>query len=63
MAAILNVVLNIWLIPMYGLNGAIWATLTSDSFRMIILWVILFFLHSLAERDFRQDADLEQEQF
>ena len=57
-AAILNVILNLWLIPLYGLRGAIWATLTSDTFRMIVLWLILFFLHDLAERS--SDETLEQ---
>lgn len=43
--AVLNIVLNFWLIPLYSLYGAIWATLTSDSLRLITLWVILFYLY------------------
>ncbi len=44
-AAIINVILNLWLIPRYGLFGAIWATLASDSLKLIGLWTILFFIH------------------
>ncbi len=32
-----NVGLNFWLIPLYSWKGAAWATLTSDSFRVICL--------------------------
>ena len=49
-AAILNIILNIWLIPAFGLYGAIWATLTSDGVRLIILCITLLFLYSLDER-------------
>ncbi|MGF1541074.1 MAG: oligosaccharide flippase family protein [Pleurocapsa sp.] len=43
-AAIVNVVLNLWLIPLYSWKGAAWATLISDSLRLVCLWVILFLL-------------------
>ena len=43
-AAILNIVLNLWLIPIYSWKGAAWATLSSDSLRLISLWVIIWFL-------------------
>ena len=43
-AAILNIVLNLWLIPIYSWKGAAWATLSSDSLRLITLWVIIWFL-------------------
>ena len=45
-AAILNVGLNIWLIPLYSWKGAAWATLISDSLRMICLWIVVFWLSS-----------------
>lgn len=32
-----NVGLNFWLIPLYSWKGAVWATLSSDSFRIICL--------------------------
>ena len=49
-AAILNVILNIWLIPIFGLYGAIWATLTSDSIRLICLSIVLLFLYNSREK-------------
>ena len=44
-AAVINVFLNIWLIPIFGLYGAIWATLASDSIRVICLGFVLFYLY------------------
>ncbi len=43
-AAILNLGLNIWLIPLYSWKGAAWATLISDSSRMICLWIVVLWL-------------------
>lgn len=61
-AAILNIILNLWLIPIYGLYGAIWATLTSDTFRLVILWLILFFLHDMAEQKAIENSEQDLEQ-
>ena len=47
-AAVLNLGLNIWLIPRYSWKGAAWATIASDSCRMVCLWVIVFWLSSKA---------------
>ena len=44
-AAIVNVSLNIWLIPQYSWKGAACATLISDSLRLICLWLIVFLLY------------------
>ena len=44
-AAILNVLLNIWLIPQFSWKGAACATLISDSLRLICLWLIVFRLY------------------
>jgi O-antigen/teichoic acid export membrane protein len=44
-AAVLNIGLNFWLIPLYSWKGAAGATLVSDSFRTIILWVIIAYLY------------------
>ncbi len=44
-AAVINVALNICLIPIFGLYGAIWATLTSDSIRVACLGIALFYLY------------------
>jgi O-antigen/teichoic acid export membrane protein len=41
-AAILNVALNLYLIPRYSWHGAIWATLSSEAFKLIALWSIVF---------------------
>ena len=43
-AAILNIFLNLWLIPIYSWKGAAWATLISDSLRLLCLWLIVFWL-------------------
>ncbi len=44
-AAILNVGLNIILIPLYSWKGAVWATLSSETFKLITLWIIVFVLY------------------
>lgn len=44
-AAVLNILLNIWLIPQFSWKGAAWATLISDSLRLICLWLIVFLLY------------------
>ncbi|MGF1591412.1 MAG: oligosaccharide flippase family protein [Pleurocapsa sp.] len=49
-AAMINLILNFWLIPIFGLYGAIWATLTSDGIRMISLNIILFYLYSKSHK-------------
>jgi O-antigen/teichoic acid export membrane protein len=44
-AAFLNIGLNLYLIPLYSWKGAIWATLASEVFKVIFLWlIILIFL-------------------
>ena len=49
-SAALNVCLNIWLIPIYGLYGAIWATLISDTIRVVCLFGILLYLYNLSKK-------------
>ncbi|HEY9769837.1 MAG TPA: oligosaccharide flippase family protein [Coleofasciculaceae cyanobacterium] len=49
-AAMINVILNFWLIPIFGLYGAIWATLTSDGIRMISLNIVLFYLYRKSQK-------------
>ena len=49
-SAVLNVCLNIWLIPIYGLYGAIWATLTSDTIRVACLFGVLLYLYNLSKK-------------
>ncbi len=40
--AIINGLLNLWLIPQYGWLGAIWATITSEFFLMVFLWGFVY---------------------
>ena len=49
-SATLNVGLNLWLIPIYGLYGAIWATLTSDTIRVVCLLVTLLYLYNSSKK-------------
>jgi O-antigen/teichoic acid export membrane protein len=44
-AALINVILNILLIPRFSWKGAAWATLISDSLKLICLWLIVFWLY------------------
>jgi O-antigen/teichoic acid export membrane protein len=37
--AVLNVVLNLWLIPIYSWRGAAWASLASDGMLMVSMWL------------------------
>ena len=43
-SALINIGLNLWLIPLYSWKGAAWATLISDSLRLIFVWAIVFWL-------------------
>ena len=40
--AIINGLLNLWLIPLYSWYGAIWATIASECLLMIFLWGYIF---------------------
>ena len=42
LVAILNGVLNFWLIPLYGWHGAIWATIASEFMLMVLLWGFVY---------------------
>jgi O-antigen/teichoic acid export membrane protein len=42
LVAIANGLLNLWLIPLYGWYGAIWATIASECLLMIFLWSYIF---------------------
>ena len=50
-AAALNVLLNLWLIPLYSWKGAAWATLISDSLRLVCLWIIVFSLYRESSKE------------
>ena len=49
-AAVINIGLNIWLIPQFSWKGAAWATLISDSLRLVCLWLIVFLLYRKGNR-------------
>ena len=49
-AAIINIVLNILLIPRFSWQGAAWATLIADSLRLVCLWLIVFLLYRRAHK-------------
>jgi O-antigen/teichoic acid export membrane protein len=51
-AALVNVVLNIILIPLFSWKGAAIATIISDSVRLVCLWLIVFILY---RRESKQD--------
>ncbi len=42
LVAIINGLLNFWLIPQYGWLGAIWATIASEFFLMVFLWGFIY---------------------
>ena len=42
LVAIINGLLNFWLIPQYGWLGAIWATIASEFFLMVFLWGFVY---------------------
>jgi O-antigen/teichoic acid export membrane protein len=51
-AALVNVILNIILIPLFSWKGAACATIISDSLRLVCLWLIVFILY---RRESKQD--------
>lgn len=42
LVAIINGLLNFWLIPIYSWHGAIWATIASEFFLMVFLWSAVY---------------------
>jgi O-antigen/teichoic acid export membrane protein len=44
-AALLNVVLNFWLIPLYSWKGAAWATLVSIGVQTLGLWLLVYIFY------------------
>jgi O-antigen/teichoic acid export membrane protein len=43
--AISNVVLNLWLIPLYSWHGAAWASLVSDGLLAVLFWLSVAFFY------------------
>jgi len=48
--AVFNVLLNLWLIPLYSWRGAAWSSLASDAFLMLSLWLVVAFLYRRQEQ-------------
>jgi O-antigen/teichoic acid export membrane protein len=44
-AAAFNVLVNVWLIPLYSWRGAAWSSLASDTFLMLSLWMLVVVFH------------------
>lgn len=47
-AAFINFGANLYLIPRYSWQGAAWATLTSETFKLVTLWLAVFFYNRKA---------------
>jgi len=47
---LLNVLLNVWLIPLYSWKGAAWATVISDGVLTLLLWITVWLISSRAMR-------------
>ncbi len=43
-AAVINIALNIWLIPLYSWHGAAWATMLSESAKVMGFFAVIFYL-------------------
>jgi O-antigen/teichoic acid export membrane protein len=49
MVAIINGLLNLWLIPLYSWHGAIWATIASEFLLMVFLWASIYIYSKKAQ--------------
>lgn len=54
-AALLNILLNLWLIPLYSWKGAAWSTLASDSLKLLSLWAIVVFFYRQQAQNFKEN--------
>ncbi len=54
-AAVLNLILNLWLIPRYGWKGAAWASLVTDGMLAVACWGLLQITRSLVHSKFAKD--------
>lgn len=43
--AVFNVLVNLWLIPLYSWRGATWSSLAADGLLLLSLWVMVIFLY------------------
>ena len=45
LVAIFNILINLWLLPLFSWRGAAWSSLLSDALLMVCLWSILTFMY------------------
>jgi len=57
--AIFNVLLNLWLIPRYSWQGAVWSSLVSTATLVVLMWTAVWFLSNRSERAVRIRATEE----
>lgn len=53
--AIFNVLVNLWLIPLYSWRGAAWSSFASDGFLLISLWLMIAFLYRQQIQEIKKD--------
>ncbi len=44
-AAVVNVSLNLWLIPLYSWRGAAWASVVTDGLLALLVWCVVIWLY------------------
>lgn len=52
--AVFNVLVNLWLIPLYSWKGAAWSSLASDGILMLSLWLVVAFLYQQQAQEFKE---------
>ena len=53
--AVFNVLINIWLIPLYSWKGAAWSSLASDGLLMVSLWLLVTFLYQQPTQKLKEE--------
>ena len=54
--ALLNLSLNLWLIPLYSWKGAVWASLASDGFLAFCLWLLIIYMSKKQIRSINEET-------
>ena len=55
MVAVFNVLINLWLIPLYSWKGAAWSSLASDGLLMASLWFLVAFLYGQQSQRLKEE--------
>lgn len=53
--AVFNVLINLWLIPLYSWKGAAWSSLASDGLLIVSLWLMVGFLYQQQAQRLKQE--------